>query len=92
MRALGARPRAHRRFPDHHAWVDGDLAGLSERGARLVTTTKDAVKLAGLQVARRLDVWVLEVEFALTSGAPALAALFDALVAPRVASQGGPAR
>ena len=29
--------------------------------------------------ARKLDAWVLEVEFAILSGAPALAALFDAL-------------
>jgi tetraacyldisaccharide 4'-kinase len=91
VRALGARPRAHRRFGDHHAYVESDLAGLGERGARLVTTTKDAVKLAGLQAARRLDAWVLEIEFALTSGAPALAALFDALVPPREGPHGGSA-
>lgn len=80
VRALGAEVAGHRRFPDHHAYVEGDLAGL--RG-RVVTTTKDAVKLAGLAAARALDAWVLEVEFALTSGAPALAALFDALAPSR---------
>lgn len=85
LRALGARPRVHCRFPDHHAYVEADLTGLGERGLRLVTTTKDAVKLGGLAAARRLDAWVLEVEFALTSGAPAMAALFDALVPPRAA-------
>jgi tetraacyldisaccharide 4'-kinase len=79
VRALGAEVRAHRRFPDHHAYVADDLEGLGARGARLVTTTKDAVKLAGLQLAQRLDAWVLEIEFALVTGAPALHALLDAL-------------
>lgn len=79
LRDLGADVLAHRRFPDHHAYVENDLADLGARGARLVTTAKDAVKLAGLVATRELDAWVLEVEFAILTGAPALAALFDAL-------------
>ncbi|HVS19055.1 MAG TPA: tetraacyldisaccharide 4'-kinase [Planctomycetota bacterium] len=80
VRALGAEVASHRRFPDHHAYAEADLTGLH---GRVVTTTKDAVKLAALDAARRLDAWVLEVEFALTSGAPALGALFDALAPSR---------
>jgi len=80
VRALGAEVAAHRRFADHHDYAEADLAGL---GARVVTTTKDAVKLVGLSAARALDAWVLEVEFAITSGAPALGALLDALAPSR---------
>jgi tetraacyldisaccharide 4'-kinase len=78
-RGLGAEVVGHRRFPDHHAWSAEDareVAAEAERaGALLVTTGKDAVKLAPLSCRAR----VLEIELELTAGAPAFAALLDAL-------------
>lgn len=79
VRALGAQVVAHRRFGDHHAYVEGDLSGLGAGGARVLTTTKDAVKLEALSARARLEVWVLEVELAVRAGASVLAALLDAL-------------
>ena len=50
LRALGAELIATHDFPDHHAYRDQEvtalLADATARGARLITTTKDAVKLA----------------------------------------------
>jgi tetraacyldisaccharide 4'-kinase len=49
VRALGADLRAAKPFPDHHVYAPSELTALlheSDRlGARLVTTTKDQVKL-----------------------------------------------
>jgi tetraacyldisaccharide-1-P 4'-kinase len=75
VRALGALVRAHRRFPDHHAYRPADLAGLGAGGATTVTTAKDAPKLAAL------GLWpaVLEVDFEIVLGAEVLEALLDAL-------------
>jgi len=73
--ALGARVREHRAFRDHHAYAAGDLDGLGERDRPLVTTAKDGVKLAALG-ARFLT---LDVAMTITSGAPVLEALLDAL-------------
>ncbi len=70
---LGARVGTHRRFPDHHAYGPGDLDGLGGKRP-LLTTAKDRVKLPA-----EAPVCVLEVEFALTGGAPVLEALLDAL-------------
>ena len=78
---LGARVASHRILPDHHLFEPQDLAGLGEHGRWLVTTAKDAVKL---RFARH---WVLEVELELTSGAPGLAALLDALPRGRAARE-----
>lgn len=79
VRATGAIPRDQRVFPDHHRYVRADLAGLPAPGRMLVTSGKDAVKLAPLGVAFR----ALDVEFELASGREVLAALLDALPAPR---------
>ena len=76
---LGARVTEHRRFPDHHAFGAGDVAGLGAGGRALVTTAKDAVKLARLAP----DALALEVELELVAGAPVLDALLDALPAGR---------
>jgi tetraacyldisaccharide 4'-kinase len=72
---LGARVGEHRAFPDHHAYGADDLAGLGEDGRWIVTTAKDARKLA---LAARA-VHVLEVEFHLEEGEDLLDALLDAL-------------
>jgi tetraacyldisaccharide 4'-kinase len=74
VRALGARVLAHHVFPDHHAYAARDLAALAPGGRWLVTSEKDAVKLAAL---RRCH--VLGAEFELSEGAQVLAALLDGL-------------
>jgi tetraacyldisaccharide 4'-kinase len=84
VRATGASVREHRVFPDHHEHVARDLDGLAADGCVLVTSAKDAVKLAPLGVAFQ----ALEIELALLSGAHVLGALFDAL--PHAARSGGP--
>jgi tetraacyldisaccharide 4'-kinase len=48
-------------FPDHHAFVPADLDFV---GDAIVTTEKDAVKLAALELP--LPVWVLPVDARLT--------------------------
>jgi tetraacyldisaccharide 4'-kinase len=45
LEALGARVVAERSFPDHHAYVARDLAGLAAQAPLWITTEKDAVKL-----------------------------------------------
>lgn len=77
LASLGARVRERRRFSDHHAFSAADLDGLGSRW--LVVSAKDAVKLRPLAFAARAVVRVLEVELELLEGAPALAALLDAL-------------
>jgi tetraacyldisaccharide 4'-kinase len=79
VRDLGADVVAHRRFGDHHAYTARDLEGLGRGGARVVTTAKDAVKLAPLSERAGIDAWVLEIEIALREGASVLAALLDSL-------------
>ncbi len=73
VEALGARVVAHRVLPDHHAYTARDLEGAAA-GRWLVTSEKDAVKLAGF---RRCH--VLGTEFELLEGAAVLAALLDGL-------------
>jgi tetraacyldisaccharide 4'-kinase len=78
VRATGAIVRAHRMYPDHHAYRREDLddLGSSARTARpLVTTAKDAVKLAPLGIA----FLALEIELEIVEGRPVLEALLDAL-------------
>jgi tetraacyldisaccharide 4'-kinase len=78
-RDLGAEIVAHRRFGDHHDYAAGDLEGLGRSGARVVTTAKDAVKVAPLAERAGLEAWTLEVEIAVREGASVLAALLDSL-------------
>ena len=74
VRALGAEVVVHRRFPDHHLYSAADLAGLGRDGRWLVTSEKDATKLAGLAPAH-----VLAARFELLAGAPVLEALLDGM-------------
>lgn len=60
LEALGQQPTLHA-FPDHHAFVAGDLEGIP---APIVTTAKDAVKLRRLKP-RPTGIHVLEVSAAL---------------------------
>jgi tetraacyldisaccharide 4'-kinase len=50
LEALGARIVARHAFPDHHGFTEAELTRLATeaaaRGARLVTTAKDAVRLS----------------------------------------------
>ena len=75
VRALGARVRTHRVFPDHHGYIAGDLANLGVDRRALVFTAKDAVKLTSAGT-RFL---ALEVDLVLTSGEAVLEALLDSL-------------
>jgi len=72
--ALGARVRTHRVLPDHHLYAPADLDGLGADGRWLVTTEKDAVKLAGIR-----PLHVLGTDFELVEGEAVLEALLDAL-------------
>ncbi len=83
VRRLGARVAEHRRFPDHHAFAPGDLAGLGGAGRWIVATTKDAPKLPTIDA----PVVLLEVEIAILTGAPVLAALLDSLPTGRQARE-----
>ena len=60
LRACGAELVAARAFPDHHAFSSADLAALraeaAGRGLTLVTTEKDAARLAGAEDVLRLPV------------------------------------
>lgn len=82
LASLGARLVDPVILPDHHLYTPADLAGLEHGpGAPLVVTTaKDAVKLAPLAPA--LPMLVLEIELELLSGAPVLEALLDSLPEP----------
>jgi len=73
--ALGARVREHREFPDHHVYAAADVAGLGADGRAVVTTAKDAAKLAALG----LGADVLDVDIELEAGQSVLDALLDAL-------------
>ncbi|MEX1024539.1 MAG: tetraacyldisaccharide 4'-kinase [Planctomycetota bacterium] len=77
VRSLGARIAGHRRFPDHHAFVSGDLDGLGRDERWVVVTAKDAVKLRGERV------HVLEIEFTILSGEAILEAQLESLRAAR---------
>jgi len=83
---LGARVREHRRYPDHHAFGAGDLAGLGGEGRWVVTSEKDAVKLTD-PVDGLVDggnaIYALGVELEIGQGAGVLEALLDALPAGR---------
>ncbi len=75
--AAGARIAGLRWYPDHHAY-DVDDAGrlLQQAGGRpIMTTAKDAVKLAELIPPERL--WVLEQEVRVEAGSEALQAALD---------------
>ncbi len=76
IRGMGATVGQHRRFADHHHYRASDLDGLGSRP--VVTTGKDAVKLAMLDGVRA-EILVLEIELEVQSGALVLEALIDAL-------------
>jgi tetraacyldisaccharide 4'-kinase len=72
VRALGARILGHQVFPDHHHYAPGEVR---TGEFTLLTTRKDAVKLAPLG----LDFLVLDVELELVRGAAQARALLESL-------------
>ncbi|MGA9525556.1 MAG: tetraacyldisaccharide 4'-kinase [Myxococcaceae bacterium] len=77
VQALGAEVVEARPFPDHHAFSATELAELVRdaraRGAELITTEKDAMRLP-----EQIDAWVLRLDVEILEGAAHL----DALLAP----------
>ncbi|MCH2187981.1 tetraacyldisaccharide 4'-kinase [Myxococcota bacterium] len=60
---LGAEIVGRRFFPDHHAYVESNLTGLSRQASVWLTTEKDAVKLMPSWV-KEIEILVLEIELA----------------------------
>jgi tetraacyldisaccharide 4'-kinase len=85
VKAAGAIVRDRRVFDDHHRYTRAELDGLPAPGRVLVTSAKDAVKLAPLSVAH----FALEVEFELVRGGHVFDALLDALPNPSRTPRGG---
>jgi tetraacyldisaccharide 4'-kinase len=81
--ALGARVGEHRRFPDHHAFAPADLAGLGMGGRWIVTSEKDAVKIAEPPP----ELTVLEIELEFDEGRNVLDALLEALPRSRASRE-----
>jgi tetraacyldisaccharide 4'-kinase len=88
LTALGARVVGEVQHPDHHAYTQADLLGACEAAraagaTRVVTTQKDAVKLARIASERTPDealpVLVLRIRAELLAGEAALAALLARL-------------
>jgi tetraacyldisaccharide 4'-kinase len=85
---LGARVAAHRIFPDHHRYTSADLEFISraakDGGASIVVTTeKDMVKLAYLDIARvDAPLYALSISCELLEGAELLEAMLSRLVKP----------
>lgn len=75
VRATGVVVRDRRVFPDHHRYTADDVRGLPAPGRVLVTSGKDAVKLAPLGVAFH----TLESKVDLGRGRDVIEALLDAL-------------
>lgn len=83
-REAGAEVAEVLTFPDHHEYVEDDVAKIREiAGCRpIVTTAKDAVKLEPL--ARDLVIWVLEQGVRVEEGATDLARLLDGIVGRQI--------
>jgi tetraacyldisaccharide-1-P 4'-kinase len=61
VEALGAEIVAERRFRDHHAYTERDLAELDPAGPLWLTTEKDALKILPAWLGS-VKLWVLEIE------------------------------
>jgi tetraacyldisaccharide 4'-kinase len=87
VRATGARVRDHVEMGDHHAWTAAEAKSLAAKAKTLgaafvVTTSKDAVKLAALSwPADAPPLRVLGIEVAITDGADLWKALLDEALA-----------
>ncbi|MBZ0168126.1 Tetraacyldisaccharide 4'-kinase [Candidatus Methylomirabilis lanthanidiphila] len=87
---LGACVAAHRIFPDHHRYTSADLkiihAAAEDVGASMVVTTeKDMVKLARLNVVRGgVPLYALSISLELIEGAELLDAMLNRLMRPNL--------
>ncbi len=83
VRLLGARVRDHVEKGDHHDWTAAEVTALAKKAAALgvksvVTTAKDAVKLAALEwPSDAPPLGALDVEIEIREGADAWKALLD---------------
>ncbi len=90
VRRLGARVRGHVQKADHHDWSAAEIADLARRARALsvdavVTTTKDAVKLARFPwPADAPPARVLDIEVVITEGADQWKKLLDDAVKGRL--------
>ncbi|MFW5829832.1 MAG: tetraacyldisaccharide 4'-kinase [Planctomycetota bacterium] len=68
-RDCGMLVRHHHRFPDHHHFNQTDIDGIAGQldGATVVCTSKDAVKLAALDLPAPARWWILDVRMTLSS-------------------------
>jgi tetraacyldisaccharide 4'-kinase len=94
VEALGAAVVAEHRFPDHHRFGDGELAGIlaAVGGAGpglVVTTEKDAVRLAPAEAAHPA-LRVVRVDAELVRGGDVLDAALDGALAAAAARLGQP--
>jgi len=87
VRLLGARVREHTEMGDHHAWTAAEVKDLAQKArslgvASVVTTAKDAVKLAAFDwPAGAPPLAVLDVEVELVDGADVWKTLLDEALA-----------
>ena len=87
VRVLGARVAARVEMGDHHDWTPADVKAVAARAAEVaaevvVTTSKDAVKLASLAWPESAPpLRVLEMEAVVTDGADAWGKLIDEALA-----------
>jgi tetraacyldisaccharide 4'-kinase len=87
VRRLGARVREHVEKRDHHDWTQAEVTDLARKAKTLgvqsvVTTAKDAVKLAALTwPADAPPLGALDIEVSITGGADVWKALLDEALA-----------
>lgn len=87
VRTLGARVAAHVEMPDHHRWTQADVKAVAAKAAEVaaevvVTTSKDAVKLAALAwPGPAPPLRVLEIDAEITSGQDVWKKLLDEAIA-----------
>lgn len=85
---LGARVAAHQIFPDHHRYTSADLefigrAAKDSGASMVVTTEKDMVKLAHLDIAQvDAPLYALSIFFELLEGTELLEGMLSRLVKP----------
>lgn len=86
LERLGARLTARVRFPDHHAFSAADIDHLVREGARgagVVCTLKDAVKLAPRWPAMAAPLWYVSQAVLVESGHEVLVGGLDRVLATR---------
>lgn len=89
IRALDAHVRSTRRFPDHHAYTDGDasaIAVLANGADGVVCTLKDAVKLARCWPREAPPLWYLSQSVVVDRGVDALDRACARVLAARTAT------